>query len=623
MKRRLFAESRILHRLDRITGGLYDAAAKSAVGRALTAYDAEKKDASRSLVATRLGRAFSKIDLARMRLFFARKTEQSVIVDFIRRLMCRFASSYMRQYGVFLLAFGFYGALMYLLTNYTVRIMRPLPFYYLLLDVGAVFLALPMLGIKRTLAEVVCKSRLANYLFFNLLGLRRESLAEYGRGEKRVNFSFAIGTLFGILTLFVSPYKMVCAALLLITAYLVICSPETGVVLTALFIPFAPTAFLGFFIMFTTVSYVLKVLRGKRTLSLDLKDWAVLLLAAVVLLGGLVSIDVRSSFSYAVKMVFYMFSYILCVNLVCSRKWLGRVKTAIIISCVVTALGGLVQKLAISSPHFISEELTHGFGITSFFATESALSEYLIFGLFFVIAELMANTHKIRKVFLLVLCVAIVTCVWFAGYSPAMFACIIAAFIFFMIYSHRTLIVLLGGVIAVPALHSLMPLGLYPVMQKIYDGVAFHIVDKSALWRSSGEIAREYMIGGIGLGGYRTVFSRYANENVSFALNSSNLYIQTIIDIGVFGLILFLCVVLLFAQHSFGMFATRCGGKRTLDTAAGFAGIIAIMLCGFAGYVWADEKIFLCFWLIMGVSAAAGNVAVENDRGKDRYLDIN
>ncbi len=610
-------ESRILHRLGRITDGLYDAASKSAIGRGLTAYDSETRDAERSVIATAAGNRLSGINTRRFKLFFAENVERSRVVGLVNSFMSRLASSYVRQYGAFAFAFGFYGALMYFLSNFVVRPMTALPLSYAVVEGVILLLSIPMMASRKTAAYALCRSRLANAILFGLFGIRSESVAEYGNGKKRIKYPFIVGTVAGLATYFVPPLHMIGFAAGLLCVYAIVVTPETGLIFTVLALPFVPTAELGSMLIFVTVCYALKVFRGKRVLSLDLNDWAVLLFGVVIILGGAFSLDPAASFSYSVKMFFYLISYVLTVNLIRSRKWLGRMKSAFIFSCVLSALGGLVQLLGRVSHNFLSEGIRIDDNIRSFFDSESSLAYFLIIGFFFILGEFLNNPKTIRKIFLLILGAATVVCIWFCGFDIATMAFVIALFVFFMIYSSRTLIVLLAGVIIIPAIHFL-PSGISVLWTRLTDGVSEHFASRSALWASSGAMAKDLIWSGGGLGCYRALFQQYASEGVSFAADSSSIFIQTVIDVGIFGLILFLSVVFLFTQHSFSLFA-KYGGKRAIDTAAGFAGVFAVLLAGFVDYSWADEKIFLAFWLVMGVAAAAGNITVFAGRERPRY----
>ena len=620
MKRRLFADSRILRKLGRMTDGLYEAASRSAAGRALTSYDAETRDAERSAIAVKVGKRMRKLDLRRLRLALAAGVEQSRVVCAVNSFLSAAASTMVRSYGAFAFAFGFYGVLMYFLSRYVIDPSDPLPLEYLIAEGAVLLISVPMMAVKKTAAEVICRSRLANAVFFDLLGFRAESVAEKGKGEKRLRFTFIAGMLLGSLTFFVSPLDMIRAAAAVFFGYLILCTPESGLIIAVLVLPFVPTAQLGALMIYVTVCCLLKVMRGKRTLSLDLKDWAILLFGVVILLGGAFSFDPSSSFSYSVKMLFFLFAYILTVNMIRSQKWMRRLKKAIILICVASAAGGLIQALGRVSPNFLSEGFFFDSTITSFFDSERSLAYFLIFGFFFMLSEFLGGINPIRKIFLFILAASAAYCLWLTGFYAAMLAFIIALFIFFMIYSSRTLIALLAGIIIVPAMRFL-PVGIFSVFQRITEGVSQHIAQRTALWDSSASMAGDFLLSGAGLGSFRVLFQQYANENVSYAVDSSNLYLQTTVDVGIFGLILFLAVMVLFTQHSFSLFA-KYGGKRTVDSVAGFAGVVAILLAGAVDYVWADEKIFLMFWIVTGAAAASGNLTVESERQREHFFEL-
>ena len=608
MKRRFFANSVILHTLDRGADRLYDAMANSAAGRGLTSYGAEDRGARKSLIATRASMLLSRLNIRKIKLFFARSIEESVLCGAVHNIFARLAATFVRQYGVFMFAFGFYGALMYILTNYVIDSMKGLPLYYAVIDGVMIAVSLPLMLSRHRMSDTISRSRLANILFFDFLGLRRESLAEYAARGKRSNFSFVLGTAAGLLTLVISPVTGMLAALGLVAAYLVLTTPETGLVLVVLLIPFAPPAVLGAIIVYINICYLIKVMRGKRTLRLDLKDYTVILFAFIVLFAGLVSLDPKSSFSYSVKMMFYVFSYVLIVNMIKSRKWLSRIRSALIVSCVAVSIFGLLQKLGAYSSHFLSEDFRIDKEITGPFSSSDILAVYLAMCVFFLIAEFLQNDKPIRKLFMLILCIGTLFCLWFTESPVAIISWAAACCIFFLIYSNRTVYFLLVAAVGVLLVIYLMPSDTSPI-SKLSQGLSEHISSNSALWKASSEMAREYVWSGGGLGTFRTLIQPFLNESVSFAADSSSMYIQMMVELGISGVLVFGLSTFLFIQNSFGVFASRGGGKRNVDCAAGLCGVAATLLTGTGIFVWADERIFLCFWVIMGISVAAGELS--------------
>lgn len=620
MKRRIFKNSAILRGLGRTADGLYDAMSKSAIGRALTSYDLERRDAEKSFIVTSVSSFYRRLGIGRLKRGFARASENSLLCEWIRGFFAKLLTTSVRNYGIFFLAFGFYGALMFLLTNYAIDRLPAVPFAHLAVDIGIMLAALPMLLSRKRFCSAIAESSLFNLLFFKLLGLRRESLPDAeNASEINGSTSFIFGTFFGILTLVIPPLTILNVIAVVVMSYVILIMPESGMVLTAILVPFINSDALGYLLIYITCCYSFKLMRGKRTVVLDLKDHAILLFALVILLGGVFSLTTTISFTYSVKLVFYVLAYILTVNLIRSRRWLERIKAAFILSCVITAIVGIFQQIGISSTHFLSENAYLGTSVTAFFPSSEILAQYLSIGLFFTLAELIKNENAIRKLFMLLMSIAVLVCLYLTASPFVILAVLIASAIFFLICSNRTVFFILALLCVLPFAKYIAPPALNAAYERLMTIAGGQIAERIPVWQSSLSMASDYVLSGSGVGTYPVLFQSYVNETLSHAANASNLYLQTVIEIGIFGLIVFLIVIMLFIQHSFSLFATHGGGKKTIVSAAGVSAVIAIMLIGLVAHVWVDCRIFLCFWLAMGIATANGNIHTASLRGMDIY----
>lgn len=620
MKRRLFKNSAILNWLGRTADGLYDAMAKSATGRTLTSYDNERVDARKSLIATKLSSVYHNLKVKRAKRFIARGIENSLFCEWVRSFFASIVNTSLRSLGVFFLAFGFYGVLMFLLTNYAIDRLPVVPLMYLYTDVAVMLLSLPLMVLRKTLYSVLTESRICNALLFGLLGVRRE-VADSTSNQKGITSStaFILGTFFGIITLVFPPVTVLSFFFTVAIGYTILISPETGVVLVALLLPFASSDFLGYLIIYILICYCVKLMRGKRTLSLDLKDYAILLLGAVILLGGIFSID-KLSFTYSVKLLAYLFAYIVIVNLVRSRRWLERLKAAFVLSVILASIVGIVSYIAIHSTHYLSEKNFLGDEVSAFFDSSNVFALYLSVGFFFVVAELINNDNAIRKLFMLLMSVAVAVCLYLTDQPIILLMTLISAALFFLIYSNRTIYLLLLSALVLPVSRFIAPISLNAEYDRLVAIASEQISQRIPVWQTSLYMMNDYLLSGCGVGGYRTLFSSYANETIGFAEHSSNLYIQTVIDTGIFGLAVFLIVIFFYVQHSFSVFATVGGGKQSVFTAAGVAAVVTLLLCGAVFHIWADTRIFLCMWLVMGISTAAGNLKMSERMGLNAYI---
>lgn len=79
--------------------------------------------------------------------------------------------------------------------------------------------------------------------------------------------------------------------------------------------------------LWTFFAFVIKLLRGKRTIKFERFDIALLIFMGIYILGGIVSVDTASSCKASMVFVCFMLSYILVVNLVNTTEKLFAVYT--------------------------------------------------------------------------------------------------------------------------------------------------------------------------------------------------------------------------------------------------------------------------------------------------------
>jgi hypothetical protein len=95
------------------------------------------------------------------------------------------------------------------------------------------------------------------------------------------------------------------------------------------------------------------------------------------------------------------------------------------------------------------------------------------------------------------------------------------------------------------------------------------------------------------------------------------------IELGIFGLLAFLIVIFFLAQNSFSFFSVKKKLGQEFEEsriicAAGFSGITAIMAQGMTDYIWYNYRIYLIFWLVLGLTVAVKRSALAAYVG-DRY----
>ena len=122
---------------------------------------------------------------------------------------------------------------------------------------------------------------------------------------------------------------------------------------------------------------------------------------------------------------------------------------------------------------------------------------------------------------------------------------------------------------------------------------------------------------GIGEGAFKKVYPIYALAGIEAAPHSHNLYLQIAVEMGVFALLFFFVFIFMFTQFSFSFCKNAMSRSNKLLCMGIFSGVAALLIQGLTDYVWYNYRIFLLFWVIVGLGVAhvytAKNTEEESD----------
>lgn len=605
----------------RMTDGLNNAVAVSATGRYLANCDTEGSVTKESFLFSLFKRLFKKIDMKRVKFLFQRGIENSRIMHLISRIVNSVLVSHVRQYGMFVFSLGLYTLLLYFLGNYAVDLLE-VSIVHLALGAAEIVCSIPMLISGKTLADALLESRSADLLLFKFLGISEESLKREKVNDHPIGvLSIVLGLLTGLATTFVSPFKVLLAAVVLILMCIAITSPESGLVCIIAVLPFLSEGFLQAAVFYLMICYVLKVLRGKRVFKFELADYTVLIFALLTLVGGIFSVAPEFSRGYAPVIATYICIYFLIVNTVKTKPWIGRMIFAVSFSLVSSVLCGMLQRFLAYSHLIRTEDIFSDTVVRATFASPTVLAQFIILFGFYLSAVYF--THKmsfVRRVFLLMIFFGMIACMVFTLTPLAMLCYIAAMLLFLVICSRRTLIfaVIIGA--ALPFVQYLLP---DFVLSRINDYIELGktaVVERADAFRASVRMIGGYAVGGSGTGTYPYLFAQNAADGVDMSVNAHNTYLQMLIELGAVGLIIFVVLIILFLRNNLSLFAKLGTNERTVYSAAGMSGIVGILLMGFAESLWVDSSFVIAFWTAMGLCTAINRHALFEHKGYEEYL---
>ena len=150
---------------------------------------------------------------------------------------------------------------------------------------------------------------------------------------------------------------------------------------------------------------------------------------------------------------------------------------------------------------------------------------------------------------------------------------------------------------------------------------------------------------GIGEGAWNKVYPMYAYLGVETAPHSHNLFLQIWLETGIGGLFIFVAVLFLLLQSVFTLYRRLYTARAvtcpvTMEDTAGdstaernrqdarnraqirifssslVCGLFAVLIQGMTDYAWYNYRVYLMFWLIVGLTAASvrsARTCINND----------
>ena len=643
----LFRGSLILTALDRLSHTIYRSFANGFFGWLFTGYP---ENASFALAERfrGLGRFF-----AALRGAFNRAVENSLCVLLLEGIMRRFLRCRVRVFGVFAVSFGAYtvcASLVRILMRDGVISLADSPELYFTLFI--VVLSIPLIISKTTLAEALCGSYTGRATLA-ILGYRPEQVMLAGEGlvVSRLNVAFLCGLVMGVLTYSVSPVLLVLGLCGIVFAYLILCKPEIGVMTLCFAMPFLPTMALAALVIYVFLCFSLKVFRGKRIIRWEPLDVMVAAFAVVLFCGGTVSFS-SASLKPALLFVCFLAAYFEAVWLLRDREWVVRCSVAAVVSAALVSLYGVYQYVTGSSvmaeAWVDSEMFTSISGrAVSTLENPNMLGEYLILLIPLAVGMFVGYGEGLRRIPALFCVGCMGVCLLMTWSRGAWLGLIGAALLFLFIWHRRAVWLIFAGIASIPVLPYILPasvIGRFTSIGNLGDSSTSY---RMYIWRASCEMIRDYGWTGIGIGegAWDKVYPMYAYLGVETAPHSHNLFLQIWLETGIGGLLIFVAVLFLMVQSVFTLYrrlytAREVHCPSTMEDTAGdstaernrqdmrnraqirifsaslLCGIFAVLIQGMTDYAWYNYRVYLMFWLVIGLTAASVRSAetyINND----------
>jgi len=608
---------------------LYFNLAHGVIGRFFTACDKQEELLESSVTGFCLGSVPGKKTFARrVRRRIAVAFENSSVLNVLGRIPNILLGLSIRTYGVFGVVFGFYAVSMELLKTLVQNNVKA--DQDAIITSGIVLLtSIVLLFRKVPLAQALREGVISRLILIKLLGVHGDKL--YPKNISTVpRYSVALiaGMVLGILTYFVPVGSILVIMAVIVTTWAVLSLPEVGIMALLATTPFfslfkAPTLILAAGVALTTVSYMIKFLRGKRTMRFGTVGIFVTLFSFVVLFGGIISVGGRDSMNSALIYFVLLQGFNLTVNLFRTREDCRHAFSVLSVSGVITAFYGVVQYLlGESSPEWLDTEMFAYIEgrTTSFFDNPNVLGAYLIM-IFPIVFVSMIYSRGFKAKFLSLFAILVTgLCLVWTWSRGAWLGFLVGTVFFFLIFSYKTLQVLLAGGLCLPLVGTLLPQDIVNRFLSIGNMSDSSTYYRVFTWRSVSNMLGRVWISGVGVGpaAFEQVYPLFAYAGVEATPHAHNLLMQVLCDVGVGGLLTLIIIFILFAQICLGSI-NRFSSKERMTVSAGMCGILSALVMGLADNIWYNYRVFFVFWCIMALTVAYVN-SITSERSELHHV---
>ena len=596
----------------RLTTWFYTLAANGFFGKIFTGYSKVENAFEHSRTYRRLDAfaLFKKFGL-KLKKGISRAFENSRIITLVSSLLARTLKCRLKQYGAAFTVMGAVGLLVYTFEGGSFYVFFREP-SSIIACVSFMACGLYFLISRKRLSESLFESHIMSGLLFEGFGIQKDFLGseEYEHGGYLIPVS--IGVVFGVLSYFITPIYYVIGLAVLLAAVMIIAFPELGVLALLALIPLAellvhPTAIILSVVALTCISYLVKLMRGKRLAHFRMMDVCITMFLVLRLLSGLFSAGGIESLVQALAGCGLIVAYFLGVTLIRNREWLKRATATFTFFGAVALVIGIFQLFDggfesgwLDSSAFEGIKVR----ITSTFGNPNSFAAYMLLLVPFILVRAIESKTTRATVFYiasLVLATACMVQTWSRG---AWLGLCVSVVIFFLVYSRKSLpYVVAGGGVTALGVSFLAP-NISQRFVSIGNLADSSVSYRFSIWKGVFDMLGSYgWISGIGYGeaSFAALYPAFAYSGAFNVRHTHSLYLQLLTESGIAGLVLFIFIVILFCQNCFEYLYRVKNVEGRSVAVAGIAAVAGFLVMGLTDYVWYNSSVQLTFWLVLAM----------------------
>ena len=310
-----------------------------------------------------------------------------------------------------------------------------------------------------------------------------------------------------------------------------------------------------------------------------------------------------------------IFAYFLSKNLLKESSQRVSCINCLIFSSTMISIFGILERIFGSQLYEWTELKTLNYyvnHITSFFESSTTLSIYLVVMIPLIIGQLLNSKFGIKFVLLLFSLIVNITCLIFTKEIISGLVLLVIVLLMFALINKKFFILYL---LSIPPIAVLIAFFKDP-LSKLIEVERNAFIERFTINHSIVSFFQKYNVIGIGGGNaFSRVYPLFA-ENGNYAITSlCNTYFQVFLEYGIFGIILVVAILFIFAQMAMYCYVKSNTTKENkMFSLSIFIAMLGLVLLGFTSYIFIDIRVFLMFFLLLGLCTAHTNEVLSFER---------
>ena len=547
----------------------------------------------------------------RLNRFFKHK-----LFALIRSVSYLFSHVCAKVYGTISITFGLLTLLMYFL-----GISADKSIGTAIIGILISVLSIPFLLSEQTIPMLLQDFRLTDYVFYEFFCMKRAN-----KLESAVRFpiliAVAIGVLLAIIGYAVPAWQILLTVGVILFVGISFASPEFAFLTSFLLLPYYryipySTSCLVIMVAIGIVSFLRKVIYGKRVLNIETYDVAIAIFTLLILISG-IFVKGMESFIGSVEMIVLAMGYTLASNIITNRRLADCTLNSIIISSIIPSVLSIVQFIGVASRVGIHNIDTNA--ITDVFVRKNELAPFLLVAVILSCAMIIQNRRVLLRVPYVIGIVLNFAALVITGELFAIFTLLIGAVAYFALRSRDVALITIPVLVLIPyALLLIIP---NEALDKLFVGIPSLSTAEQlfALWSSSVTAFANNFFVGIGIG-KESFAEEMINYGITAETSSNNLFIEIALEAGVLALLIFVVILLVRVGHRSTSLIYVKHSQTAVVARVSEVCIVCLIAFGTANYIWSDLSAYYLFWCVFGIGSAAIRVAKKDYYDKLHYYE--